>query len=250
MHRFFLESEQVSDKLELTGREAKHAAQVLRLRVGDLCSVLNGAGGEFSCEVAQLSKHRVDLRVLEQKRHDPPACRITLFQALPKGKLIETIIQKATELGVARVVPLITERVVPHLDKEAAATKAERWRQTAIEAIKQCGAPWLPTVAVPLPFNAALAELKSSEVGLIASLQPDRRHVREVVVEFMTRHGRKPTSASMWVGPEGDFTAAELAALLHSGAHAITLGRNVLRADTAAVAGLATLLSELDAPES
>jgi 16S rRNA (uracil1498-N3)-methyltransferase len=164
--------------------------------------------------------------------------------------LIETIIQKATELGAARIVPVITERVVPHLDREAVISKVERWKQTAVEAIKQCGTPWLPVVLAPLDFNSALAELSQQELVLVASLQTDHRHARDVVRDFFMQHGHQPSSICLWIGPEGDFSLEELAALRFAGAQAITLGQNVLRADTAAIAGLAIVMSALDALSS
>jgi 16S rRNA (uracil1498-N3)-methyltransferase len=247
MHRFFLEQEHcVGEALRLTEREAKHAVQILRLRHGDRCVVLNGAGDVFDCQVESARRNTVELKILARKRQDPLPARLTLFQALPKGKLIENIIQKATELGAARIVPVLSARVISLLDNEAAASRAERWRQTAIEAIKQCGTPWLPAISAPMSFKAALAEIPANELTLVASLQPDRRPVREVVEEFRKQRGRKPATACLWVGPEGDLTPDELAALRAAGSRAITLGRNVLRADTAAIAGLAVLMNELE----
>ena len=94
-------------------------------------------------------RHEAALRLREKKTHPPLPCRVTLAQALPKGKIIESIIQKATELGVAEIVPLLTERVATRLDDDAAEGKGNKWQQVAIEAIKQCGQPWLPKVAAP-----------------------------------------------------------------------------------------------------
>lgn len=250
MHRFFIPPEECGGtSLVLSGREAKHAAQVLRLRPGDRVTVLNGAGDEFSCAIGEASRSKVKLNVLARKHHELPPFRITLIQALPKGKVIETIIQKATELGVTRIVPVMTERVITQLDEESASARAERWLQTAIEAVKQCGCPWLPSISAPTSFKTVIDSKQPEELALVAALDPNRKHVREVLEEYQRTRGRRPASVSLWVGPEGDFTPAELAAIRQSGAHAITLGRHVLRADTAAIAGLAILLNELDAPD-
>ena len=250
MHRFFLEPEYCGgDILLLTEREAKHAVQVLRLRHGETCAVLNGAGEVLTCAVDSTARHSLKLKVLARRRHEAPAVQLTLVQALPKGKLIESILQKATELGAGRIVPIVSERVVPHWREGAASSRVERWRRTAIEAIKQCGSPWLPLVSAPLTFQSAASMQELTEFALVASLQPERRHAREVFGEFIRQHRRRPASVNLWVGPEGDFTPEELAALRAKGAHAISLGSNVLRADTAAMAGLAILQSELEASQ-
>src|SRR4051812_13814861 len=119
MHRFYLPPKETSggeDLFELPEREAHHAAQVLRLRAGDPVSVLNGAGEEFSCEVADIAKRRVHLRVVGRKSAPPLPYEITLFQAIPKGQLFENIVEKCTELGARRIVPLLTSRVATRLD--------------------------------------------------------------------------------------------------------------------------------------
>ena len=150
MHRFYLPPEECrGGDLRLTGREARHASEVLRARVGDDLTILDGQGGEYLCQVESTARHEAALRLREKKTHPPLPCRVTLAQALPKGKIIESIIQKATELGVAEIVPLLTERVATRLDDDAAEGKGNKWQQVAIEAIKQCGQPWLPKVAAP-----------------------------------------------------------------------------------------------------
>ena len=148
MHRFYLPPAQSrDDTLFLTGGEAHHAMHVLRLRQGERVVVLDGAGQELLCEALKPGPHSVQLAVVQRNRVHPLPCQITLLQAVPKGKIIEGIIQKATELGAHRIVPLLSDRVTARLDEESAADKAEKWRTVAIEAIKQCGSAWLPQVA-------------------------------------------------------------------------------------------------------
>jgi 16S rRNA (uracil1498-N3)-methyltransferase len=128
MHRFYIPSRECKAlPLTLAGTEAHHALRVLRLRRGDRVTVLDGAGGEFDCEVEGYDRDKVQLRVVEKKMIPPPACEITLLQALPKGKIIESIIQKATELGAARIVPLLSERTVTDLGKKDTTRKREMW---------------------------------------------------------------------------------------------------------------------------
>src|SRR5262245_9758931 len=130
MHRFFLPPEECnSDVLRLSDREAHHASDVLRVREGECVSVLDGAGREFLCEVQAVGRRKIQLGVLEKKTFPVRRSRITLLQALPKGKIIESIIQKATELGAFRIVPLIAERVVSHLDDGDGERKTEKWKQ-------------------------------------------------------------------------------------------------------------------------
>src|SRR5690349_4471623 len=149
MHRFHVTPEQCSDAgITLTEREAHHGLNVVRVRRGESVVVLDGAGTEYQCEVAELAKHAIRLTVRQKKLEPRLPYQITLIQAIPKGKLFDSIVQKATELGVARVVPLLSERVVTQLNDEKADAKAEHWRTTAIEAIKQCGSTWLPTIDV------------------------------------------------------------------------------------------------------
>ena len=151
MHRFFLPPDQCNgDSLTLEGAEAHHALRVLRLRVDACVTILNGQGLELRCRVSQAGRQEVRVTVTEQRSHPAPSCRITLLQAIPKGRLMDSIIQKAVELGVSRIVPLLSERVVADPGEEGAARKTDKWRQTAIEAIKQCGNPWLPTIEAPV----------------------------------------------------------------------------------------------------
>jgi 16S rRNA (uracil1498-N3)-methyltransferase len=251
MHRFYLPPEQCQgESLVLTGREAHHARHVLRIEPGESVTVLDGAGREFRCEVRECGSSRASLTVVEKRQHPAPLSRITLLQAVPKGKLIEAIIQKATELGVWRIVPLLTERVVAHVDEEGRAHKAEKWQVVAQEAIKQCGSPWLPRVEAPLTPGQFLARKESFELPLIASLQSGSRHAREYFRAFQAQHGRMPASICVWIGPEGDFTPAETETIKGQGASPITLGPLVLRTETAAIYCLSILNYELQAAAS
>ncbi len=235
MHRFYLPPEQCAGPtLFLTGREAHHARQVLRLRHGDAAVVLDGVGHEFRCRLEDSDRDKVKLAVVEKRDQPPLPCQVTLLQAVPKGKIIEAIIQKATELGASRIVPLLTERVAMRLDPKEAPQKAGKLQLVAIEAIKQCGAAWLPIVENPVTPATFLARSEKFELPLIASLQNGSRPAREYFQNFRASHSRNPSSVCIWVGPEGDFTAAEVGAVESSGALPITLGPLVLRVETAA----------------
>jgi len=250
LHRFYLPPENCrGEVLQLGGREAHHALHVLRLKRGDEALVLDGAGNEFSCEVENTARDSLSLRVKRRNSIPPPPCFITLYVGIPKGKIIESIIQKSVELGARRIAPLLTERVVTRLDAKSAAQKREQWQQVAIEAMKQSGAAWLPEVEAPAAVQNVLARKEKPDLQLVGSLQKERRHPREVFREFEKANGRLPQSAAVWIGPEGDLTLDELKAIQDSGAQPISLGNLVLRVETAAIYCLSVLNYELNSAD-
>ena len=250
MPRFYLPPDQCkSAPLFLTGREAHHALRVLRLRRGDRVTILDGAGSQLLCGLEQYDRDKVELGLIEKCFVPPLPYQITLLQALPKGKLFESIIQKATELGTHRIVPIVTQRVVaaPMQSKEKG-LKSEKWRLASIEAIKQCGSAWLPQIEPPATAQEFLARHEPFDLPLIASLQADARHPGEYFANFHNRRRQQPRSLCVWIGPEGDFTPEEVAAIQSAGALPISLGPFVLRTETAAIYCLSILNYKLQAP--
>jgi 16S rRNA (uracil1498-N3)-methyltransferase len=249
MRRFYLPPHECqSDLLTLTGGEARHAAEVLRLRPGEDAAILDGEGREFFCRVENVERKRIQLKILQTSVSPAPACLITLVQAIPKGKILESIIQKATELGAWRIIPLLSERVTTHLEGESVERKAEKWRQTAVEAIKQCGQRWLPRVEPPIPLPSLLARAETYDLALVGSLQEGARHPRKYFMDYEREHRRRPASVVAWVGPEGDFSPGEVEAIEKSGAHPMTLGPLILRSETAALYTLSIINYELSSP--
>src|SRR5437588_12919663 len=150
MHRFFIAPEDWNpDSLVLGGAEAHHARDVLRLQAGGRLVLFNGRGHEITAEIAKVTRGEILLRKMHAARVPPLPCQITLAQAIPKGKNMDRIVQKAVEIGAAEVAPLISERTIVHLEAKEAAKKKAKWQQVAIEDAKQCGQNWLPTVQVP-----------------------------------------------------------------------------------------------------
>jgi len=143
-------------------------------------------------------------------------------------------------------VPLLTEHVVTRLDEESAEDKRGKWQQVAIEAIKQCGAAWLPQIEAPTTIEKFLAQKEEFELSLVGSLQKERRHPREIFREFEKTNGRLPKTIAVWIGPEGDFTLDELEQVQTAGALPITLGNLTLRVETAVIYCLAILNYELN----
>jgi 16S rRNA (uracil1498-N3)-methyltransferase len=160
---------------------------------------------------------------------------------------MDLIVQKAVEIGATEIAPITSDRTIVQVDSESAAQKQSKWRQIAVEAAKQCGQNWLPNVHAPRKlselFSAAAAE--SFDLQLIGSLQPGARHLKQVLADYSNEHQRPPRSVLMLVGPEGDFTPAELALARRNGCQPITLGPIILRVETAAIYCLSILSYEL-----
>ncbi len=244
--RFYLASPQAQGTtLKLTDGEAHHALHVVRVRRGERVVVLDGAGHEFLCEVRDADRHTVSLSVTQRNSIPPLPYQLVLAQAVTKGKAMDLIIQKATELGVHRIAPILSERTVTHVEEESVASKVVKWQMVAVEAIKQCGGAWLPQVDAPVTPPAFLAAGEKFDLSLIATLQPDGRHPREYFDRFHKEHACAPKTVCIWIGPEGDFTPAELNTIKGAGALPISLGPLVLRSETAAIYSLAVLNYEL-----
>ena len=251
MHRFHLPTSQCQGPtLTLEGSEAHHALHVVRVAVGERVLVLDGAGTEFHCEVQSTGRREVVLAVGERTLHVRPSLRVTLFQAVTKARSMEWVVQKATELGCHRLVPVITARSVPQYQEAAADRKTSRWLDWAVEAMKQCGWPWLPTIPPPAPLAEVLGQALRFDLALVASLQPGAVHPRQHLDAFEAKAGARPRDVAVWIGPEGDFTLPELAAITQAGALPISLGPQVLRSETAAVYCLSLLNYELQPAEA
>ena len=230
------------DKLALDPSESHHALDVLRMKAGDRATLFNGQGAEATVEFASVEKGRIALKRISLAKSEPLACRITLGQAIPKGKNMDFIVEKATELGVAAIAPLLSERTVVRCDEGEALAKRDKWQRVAIEAAKQCGQNWLPTVAKPRTPKDFFQSGEKYDLLLIASLQSDSRHLKQVLAEAGPQ---RPTDVLILVGPEGDFTPAEVNLAKNAGCRPITLGPIILRSETAAIYCLSVLSHEL-----
>ena len=247
MHRFHLAPENW-ESATLDESESHHCLNVLRLEVGDRATVFDGRGREASAVIDSKSGSRVVLKISSPSKTPPPPCSITLAQAVPKGKNMDLIVQKAVELGAARVVPLLSDRTVVQLDADDIAKKREKWQAVALEACKQCGQNHLPEVAAPVSPKDFIERLDKKSLLLIASLQPDARTLKEVLADYSSQHGALPREVTVFVGPEGDFTPAEIALAKSHGCQPISLGPIILRTETAALYSLSVLAHELFIP--
>jgi 16S rRNA (uracil1498-N3)-methyltransferase len=229
------------------------------MKRGDKLVLFNGRGREMTAEIVDLDGREIQLQKLHEAETPPLRCRIVLGQAIPKGKNMELIVQKAVEIGAAEIAPIVSDRTVVHVDLESAAQKRTKWQQVAIEAAKQCGQNWLPHVHAPRKladfFDAAIGphSVQTSNIEmpitfdlrLIGSLQPDAQHLKRILADYSSEYQRRPESVLMLIGPEGDFTPAELALARRQGCRPLTLGPIILRVETAAIYCLSILSYEL-----
>ena len=241
-HRFYIpESDWNLEALALTGDEAHHCRDVMRCSVGDRVIAFNGAGTESESEITDSNKGRVELKPLLTSQTPRPPAILTLGQAIPKGKNMDLIIQKATELGASKIVPLLSERTVVQLGGDDLAKKQEKWQRVALEACKQCGQNWLPEVTTPVSVEKFLSSV-SDTFRLVAAISDQAAPLKTILGEV---EGDRPTSATMMIGPEGDFTPAEISQSLGAGFAPLSLGPIVLRSETAAIYALSIVGYEL-----
>ena len=222
------------EELVVTADEAHHLSHVLRVRVGEQVTIFNGQGMEASVEIVEIQPDCVLLKALQVKTSDTLGTTIAIAQAIPKGKNMELIVQKATELGAAAVHPLISERTIVRLDARDAAGKRDKWRRVALEACKQSGQNWLPEVTAPqMPGKFFANQLNQYDLKLVGSLEADACDLRSLLSDFKELNRRRPRSAVVLIGPEGDFTSSELNAAKEAGCLPLNLGPIVLRTETA-----------------
>src|SRR4029453_14837560 len=227
--------------------EAHHARDVLRMRVGEKVVLFNGRGHEITAEIVDLGVDKIGLRKLHQAETPPLQCRIVLGQAIPKGKNMDLIVQKAVEIGAAEIAPIISDRTIVQVDSESAAQKQSKWNQMDVKGAKQCGQNWLPHVHAPRKLSEffSVAPEKSFDLQLIGSLQPGAQHLKKVLADYSSEHQHRPRSVLMFFGPGGDFPPAELELARRHGCQPITLGPIILRVETATIYCLSVLSYEL-----
>ena len=246
MHRFYIPPQDWNDeKLLLTGAESHHCRNVLRLQSGDEIVVFDGHGHEVTAQITAVAKAGISLREMHKISSVLPPCRITLAQAIPKGKNMDLIVQKAVELGTAEIIPILTERTVVHLDDKNAATRQAKWQAIAIEAAKQCGQNWLPRVRPPNTLVNFFSQNRQFDLKLVGSLRSGAMHLKKILSELSDDGSQRPKNVLILIGPEGDFSAAELDLAQLNGCRPLTLGPIVLRVETAAIYCLSILSYEL-----
>jgi len=232
------------DRGFLDAEQSHHCAQVMRQNVGDLFAVFDGEGVEAKAKITEISRDEVKFKVLAKATSPQVAHPVWLAQALTKPKSMDLILQKATELGVSELAPLQSDHSVAQVDEEKAEAKVEKWQKLTIEAAKQCGQNGLPVVRPPQAPKDFVGAIPRGAVKLIASLQPEARSLKTALREQL--QGLKPgTPIVVMIGPEGDFTPAEIGMARAAGFIPVSLGKIILRAETAAFFVLSSIAYEL-----
>lgn len=233
MRRFIIRPEAIeADRVRFDPAEAHHLGRVLRLRPGALVEAADGTGRVFTVRLEALGAREAWGRIVGEGRptRESP-CAITLAQAILKGERMAWVIQKATELGVVRIVPLETERVVARAERAGA--RGARWERLAREAVKQCGRAVVPVVEAPRSFGEVIAETPRHDAAWLlweGGGLPITAAAREV---------ERPRRVLLLVGPEGGFSPAEVAMAEAAGARVVGLGPRILRAESAGIVGVA-----------
>lgn len=247
MHRQFVDTETVRREIvDLPRAESRHFVNVLRLKEGECVELFDGRGASASFEIRSASRNGVTLaRTGDVRIAARPRTGVILGACISKGKRMDWTVEKAVELGVSAVLPIISDYSVVRLENEEAGGKRERWLRVAADAARQCGAPYIPEILEPMPFGEACAYISAnSEVSFAGALADGARPFRIVLDELRASGITAPSAAAWLVGPEGDFSAAEYGALREAGVKFVSLGSLVLRTETAAMYGLCILNSE------
>ncbi|OGX26635.1 MAG: hypothetical protein A3J51_02165 [Omnitrophica WOR_2 bacterium RIFCSPHIGHO2_02_FULL_45_21] len=213
-----------------------HLVDVMRRRVGDRLSIFDGQSLEYECVIDKITKDMAELTINSLKKiSQEKGLRVILACAIPKKAKIDFIIEKATELGVERIIPLQTERAIVRIYPDRARGKLRRWQMIAKEAAKQCGRITLPLIEPVTPFIDALTELKEYDLAIIPNLGVGNQDIEKVMSNF------KGKSVIVFIGPEGDFSECEIELAKASGCKGVSLGNLTLKVDTAAIAVVAFL---------
>lgn len=247
MHQFFVEESQINieqKRVMITGNDVNHIRNVLRMKVGEEIAVSNGVDGrEYRCAVLSMEEDRVvcELRFVKEDGTELPS-RIHLFQGIPKADKLELIIQKTVELGVYEIIPVETARSVVKLEPKKVRQKTERWQAIAEAAAKQSRRGIVPVVREPMSFEKALKLAAAMEVKLIpyelAEGMDRTKEIFSAIPENM--------DIAVFIGPEGGFAEAEIEKAKECGIEPITLGKRILRTETAGLTVMAWLMYQLE----
>ena len=242
MANFYITPENISgDTAYITGEEAKHISRVLRLKAGDKAVFCDGTGYFYDAVFKEFTKETVTAKITKKRPADTePEVKITVYQCIPKNPKLETIVQKLTEIGVCRIVPVSSARCVAKIDKEE---QLSRLQKIAREAAKQSKRGIVPAVCGVLSFKEAAKEAAKADVSVIPYEEERTLSLKQAL------NGRKPQTVSIIIGPEGGFEKEETEFATECGIKPVTLGKRILRTETAPLAVSAAILYEFDEME-
>ena len=237
MSRFYVPKESIKGKIiTITGDEAHHILDVMRLKVLDKVVSFDGTGKEYTGFIKDVRPKSLTVEIVETRKTPKRAlAAITLIQAIPKKDKMDYIVEKSTELGVNSIIPIITERTIPSWDDRKRNIQAERWSKIAREASKQCGRTDVPEIGSIQDFKNIVKNPNPYDLSLIAALSEEAMELKDILSGFRGRN------LAIAIGPEGDFTDSEIRDARNAGFKLISLGERVLKSDTAGLALLAIL---------
>jgi len=244
MHRFVVEPANIEgNSIKITGDDLKHLRQVLRLEAGDKIGVFDGLGMEYEAVLTDVDKDRAYAEIISSFRSDTePSVKLTLFQGLPKGDKIDLIIQKSVELGVYRVVPVITERTVVQLDPKQSRKKTERWQRIAKEAAKQCHRAYIPEISEPVEFDEVLKKTREFDAAVMLYENEEKKCLKELLKCYTIN---KIGNVALLIGSEGGFSNEEAEKCKIAGFDIAGLGKRILRSETAAITAISIIMYEM-----
>lgn len=242
MHKFFIDKKNISgENLYITGDDVNHINKVLRLNTGDNILVCDGYSHEYTSKIIEINKKETICKIIDKfdNLSEPPVM-VTLFQGLPKAQKMEYIIQKSVEIGIFKIQPVITQRVVVKTDGKDLTNKLERWRRISEEAAKQSNRGIIPEVLEPIDFEEAIKAIKSLDLSIIP-------YEKEKVTGLKKILSDKPhvKNIGVMIGPEGGFDELEIDKCIKTGVIPVTLGPRILRTETAGIAALSMILYEI-----
>ncbi len=242
MPRFFVSREDIADGVaRIYGKDSYHIARSLRMAEGDEIYISDGEGVEYLASLTRIRDEECLCRIIEEKESSrEPKMNITLYMAYPKGDKLETVVQKAVELGATRIVPFESSRCIKRPKSDKVQKQTERLGKIAEEAAKQCGRAIIPQVSLPLAYDEMLADATRSELSLICYERESHLSFKETLKSI------RPESISVIVGCEGGFSPEEVEQALKAGCRSVTLGSRILRCETAPSAALSMILYEYE----
>ena len=243
MYHFFVSEEQINgENAYIEGSDVNHIANVLRMKPGEELLISVKGDWDYLCKIVDIETDRVNLKVLESMEQRELPVNITLLQGIPKSDKLEMIIQKAVELGVSEIIPVKTKRVVVKIDEKKVDTKVNRWNAIAESAAKQSKRSIIPKVYEPISIDNALEIVKDFGVKLMPYENADGIDKTRKILDNMD----KTKNIAVFIGPEGGFEVAEVEIIKNSGFEVITLGKRILRTETAGLALLSNIMIRLE----
>lgn len=243
MPRFFIDDENISEKeIKIIGEDVKHIKNVLRLSIGSILTLCDQKGNDYETKIKNIDKDCIHTEAIDKKKSlGEPAIEVVLFQSIPKSDKMDFIVQKSVELGVSKIIPVITERtIVKFTDSASIQKKVQRWQKISAEASKQSERGKVPVVSVPLKFEDAVKCVKDYDLFVIPYEKERQCGIRKVIDN---KCGIK--RIGIMIGPEGGYSEEEILKAITLGAEVVTLGPRILRTETAGMFVVSIIMYQL-----